>query len=70
MFDMALNTPRRHTSRYCFDWSVAIWTRIYVHDNLVLINLFADVLAFEDFMVGHKTWLTYSDAADRPTELL
>ena len=38
-------------------------------DEVLSINLSANVLVFGDFNVHHKDWLTYSSGTDRPGEL-
>ena len=38
-------------------------------DEVLSINLSANVLVFGDFKVHHKDWLTYSSGTDRPGEL-
>ena len=38
-------------------------------DEVLSINLSANVFVFGDFNVHHKDWLTYSDGTDRPGEL-
>ena len=38
-------------------------------DEVLLINLSANVFVFGDFNVQHKDWLTYSGGTDRPGEL-
>ena len=38
-------------------------------DEVLLINPSANVFVFEDFIVHHKNWVTYSGGTDRPGEL-
>ena len=38
-------------------------------DEVLSINLSANVFVFRDFNVHHKDWLTYSGGTDRPGEL-
>ena len=38
-------------------------------DEVLSINLSANMFVFEDFNVHHKDWLTYSGGTDRPGEL-
>ena len=38
-------------------------------DEVLLIDLSANVFVFEDFNVHHKNWLTYPGGSDRPGEL-
>ena len=38
-------------------------------DEVLLIDLSANVFAFEDFNVHHKNWLTYPGGTDQPGEL-
>ena len=38
-------------------------------DEVLLINLSANVFVLRDFNVHHKNWLTYSGGTDRPGEL-
>ena len=38
-------------------------------DEVLSINLSANVFVFGDFNVHHKDWLTYSGGTDRPGEL-
>ena len=38
-------------------------------EEVLLINLSANVFIIEDFNIQHKDWITYSGATDRPGEL-
>ena len=38
-------------------------------DDVLSINLSANVFVFGDFNIHHKHWLTYSGGTDRPCEL-
>ena len=37
-------------------------------DEVLLINLSANIFVFGDFNIHHKDWLTYSSGTDRPGE--
>ena len=44
-------------------------TNSYNIDEVLSINLSANVFVFGDFSIHHEDWLTYSGGTDRPDEL-
>ena len=42
---------------------------VFAADEVLLINLYANVFVFGDCNSHHKDWLTYSGGTDQPGEL-